>query len=56
MRLEAQMKPSESASQFIKWIYTGISRRKSPDASIISLYGLVFGINIIINSDSYSYV
>ncbi len=55
MRIETQMKLGESASQFIKWIYARISRRKSLYALINSRYRLVFGINIIINSDSYRY-
>ncbi len=56
MRLETQMKLGESVSQLIKGIYTRISRRKSPYALINSHYRLVCGINIIINSDSYSYI
>jgi hypothetical protein len=51
MRLEAQMKPGESTSQLIKWIYMPISRRKSPYASINSLYVVACGINIIIKPD-----
>ena len=47
------MKLSESAGQFIKWIYGPISRIKSPYAWLNSLYGSVYGVNIIINSDGY---
>ena len=50
MRLETQMKPGESFSQAIKWINRPISITKSPYASIISIYRLFRGVNIIIIS------
>jgi hypothetical protein len=41
MRFETQMEPGKAPGKTIKWVYMGISRRKSAYASIDSLYVMV---------------